>query len=276
MSKRKSFDELKFTDDFMFAKTMRANPEMCKRVAEICIGKKISKIKYHETQKTMDLAYENKGIRMDVYFEDDEGTMYNVEMQNANLGNANRRARYYQSVMDLNSMEAGCDYDELPNSYIIFLCMFDPFKESRAKYEFKYRETTTPDLQLQDGSTIIFINPFGNFHDYPILDENGEPEKDIPSFFSLLRGEVLHDGIGKLIQDEVNKAMLHEEWRSEYMFLSVTIEDAKKQARKEGRAEGRAEERLSFIRNLIQSGVSDDIILNTGVTAEELEQAKKN
>ena len=84
MSKRKSFDELKFTDDFMFAKTMRANPEMCKRVAEICIGKKISKIKYHETQKTMDLAYENKGIRMDVYFEDDEGTMYNVEMQNAN------------------------------------------------------------------------------------------------------------------------------------------------------------------------------------------------
>ena len=46
MSKRKSFEELKFTDDFMFAKTMRANPEMCKRVAEICIGKKISKIMY--------------------------------------------------------------------------------------------------------------------------------------------------------------------------------------------------------------------------------------
>lgn len=89
---------------------------------------------------------------------------------------------------------------------------------------------------------------------------------------------IFRDGIGKLIQDEVNKAMLHEEWRSEYTFLSVTIEDAKKQARKEGRAEGRAEERLSFIRNLIQSGVSDDIILilNIGVTAEELEKAKKN
>lgn len=85
---------------------------------------------------------------------------------------------------------------------------------------------------------------------------------------------IFRDGIGKLIQDEVNKAMLHEEWRSEYTFLSVTIEDAKKQARKEGRAE----ERLSFIRNLIQSGVSDDIILilNIGVTAEELEKAKKN
>ena len=182
----KTYDQLSFTDDFMFSKLMQ-NETICKRVVELCIGRKVGNLKLHETQKTIDLVFESKGVRLDVYFEDEEGTMYNVEMQTANLGNVNRRSRYYQSVMDLNSLSRGCDYDELPNSYIIFICIGDPFRMSKTRYEFQRRETTDPSLSLQDGSTIIFINPFGNFVDFPLLDENGQEDPDARSFLACLR-----------------------------------------------------------------------------------------
>lgn len=38
--KTKPYEQLDFTDDFMFSKIMRTEPEICKKIIEICIGKK--------------------------------------------------------------------------------------------------------------------------------------------------------------------------------------------------------------------------------------------
>lgn len=42
---------------------------------------------------------------MDIYVEDEEHTVYNLEMQSENTGNIPKRSRYYQSVIDLNLLE---------------------------------------------------------------------------------------------------------------------------------------------------------------------------
>ena len=40
----KKYEELKFTDNFMFCKVMEQYPEICKRVTEVITGRKIRRI----------------------------------------------------------------------------------------------------------------------------------------------------------------------------------------------------------------------------------------
>ena len=66
------------------------------------------------------------------------------------------------------------------------------------------------------------------------------------------------------------KNMLFEEF-DEKKYKNLFIEEG----REEGREEGIAENRISTARNLLASGVSDDIIINsTGISAVEFEKIK--
>ena len=70
---------------------------------------------------------DGKGIRFDVYSEDDSGIVYDCEMQTSKKDNLPKRTRYYQGMIDLNLLERGADYKELKKSYVIFICPFDQF-----------------------------------------------------------------------------------------------------------------------------------------------------
>ena len=41
MANAKKYDDLTFTDDFMFCKVMTTNPELCHELLEIILGKKV-------------------------------------------------------------------------------------------------------------------------------------------------------------------------------------------------------------------------------------------
>ena len=74
------FKPVTIQDDLMFG-TVMADPKCCKPFLETILGTKIKKIEYPERQKMVDIAIHSKSIRMDVYIEDEEHTVYNVEMQ---------------------------------------------------------------------------------------------------------------------------------------------------------------------------------------------------
>lgn len=114
--KYKTYKELSFTDDFLFCNIMQNNPDICKELVELLLDRKVGKVAYSETQKSIDLALEQKGVRLDVYFEDDLSTAYNIEMQTSNTGNLPKRSRYYQGTVDLNMISSGAGYDELKTS----------------------------------------------------------------------------------------------------------------------------------------------------------------
>ena len=73
--KMKKYEELELRDDFMFSRIM-SDPKF----VETILGVKIRKIVYPQTQKTIDLSLQAKGIRQDVYVEDDQNTVFNLEM----------------------------------------------------------------------------------------------------------------------------------------------------------------------------------------------------
>ena len=101
----KTIQQLNLSDDFLFAKVM-ADSEICRRVLEKILKVPIRKVEAPATQRTIDLLFEGKGVRLDVYVNDDEGTVYNIEMQCNKKRNLPKRTRYYAGSIDLDLIAA--------------------------------------------------------------------------------------------------------------------------------------------------------------------------
>ena len=65
----KSYEELEFTDDFLFCKIMENNVDLCKELTELILNRKIGKIIPKGPQKAIEITSDGKGVRFDVYME---------------------------------------------------------------------------------------------------------------------------------------------------------------------------------------------------------------
>ena len=130
---KKPFDQLTITDNYMFQAVMK-DEIRAKKLLEIILGCKIRKLKVHEAEKTEESGYNSRGIRMDVYLEDDENTVYDIEMQPSRKRYLPKRFRYYQASMDVATLNKGDGFGKLKKSFIIFFVTYDLFKEDRYRY----------------------------------------------------------------------------------------------------------------------------------------------
>ena len=72
----------------------------------------------------------------DVYVQEPDGQrVFDIQIQSVITKEEALRARYYQGMLDLDNLLKGSDYIELPKTYIIFLCMKDPFHLNLPIYE---------------------------------------------------------------------------------------------------------------------------------------------
>ena len=90
----KKYEELDITDLFMFAKVM-SNKDLCKTMLEQILNIKIREIKYWDYEDTIQISLGLKGVRLDIYVEDDENTVFNLEMQMTIYEELPKRSRYY-------------------------------------------------------------------------------------------------------------------------------------------------------------------------------------
>jgi hypothetical protein len=76
----KDWEDLTIRDDFMFKAVMK-NAELCKSVLEAILSQPIRDIRYLSEELSLKAGYMSKGVRLDVYVEDEAHTVYDVEMQ---------------------------------------------------------------------------------------------------------------------------------------------------------------------------------------------------
>ena len=241
----KPYEELTIVDNFMFTKVM-SDPEICKTFLEIVLDVKIKEISYPEDEKTITIASEAKSVRLDVYVDDDEGTIYNVEMQSTIKYNLPKRSRYYQAMIDLQLLDKGADYNQLNKSYIIFICTFDLFGHGRHIYRFKNCCLECPDLVLEDDATKIFINTKG------IQDDISDEFKEMIKVFN---GEDGQSEYAKKLMHNVDEIRLNKKWRREYMQLWEIEKERYQEGKAEGKAEGKIEGRAEMIPFLIEMSI---------------------
>ena len=147
MGRKQRLKELTIKDNFMFGAVMM-DEDNCKGLLERVLELPIERV---EISREKSIVYhpEYKGVRLDVYAKDESQTRYNVEMQVEKKPALGKRSRYYQSQMDMEMLLAGEDYAELPNTYVIFICDFDPFGKGKYRYTFQ----TTCRVSIKPGLT---------------------------------------------------------------------------------------------------------------------------
>ena len=149
------FKNLPLSNAFMFGEVMR-DESICKLFLEELLGCKIAKLKFINKEYDLADTKYNHGIRLDVYLADANNTHYDIEMQNS-VEALERRCRYYQAGIDRRTLEKNAKYRDLPESYIIFVCNYDPYKLGYARYE-RVMYIKDTDLVYDDGSHVIFLN----------------------------------------------------------------------------------------------------------------------
>lgn len=216
----KKWESLQIKNDYIFSKVMR-DKEICIALLEKLLKMKIKDIVYLEEEKTINIDYAAKSVRLDVYVEDGN-RVFNLEMQATAKKELPYRSRYYQGMIDLNSIEKGASYKKLKESYVIFICTFDPFEKGLAQYTFENlcEEDTT--IRLNDGTKKIFFNA---------TDYDKAEDEDVREFLRYVNGEKSDNPFVRILDGKVVKVKSSKEWRREYMTLLMREQDIEDETR---------------------------------------------
>ena len=272
----KDFDKLTIADDFMFCKVMEYEP-ICKEFLEMLFNTKIEKITYLSSQNTVTANSGAKTVRLDVLVKDKAGASYDIEMQVGNEYNIPKRMRYYQAVLDVAFLDKGYSYKALNESFIIFVCLFDPIGSNRAVYTFENICIEDKRIPLQDGSKKIILNASA----FMTTDN-----KELQGFLQYVKtGKVTTAYTGR-IEQMIQTVKHNEQLRKEYHILPAVLMDAFDEGEARGKSlglaegkslglvEGSRQAKLETARNLHAMGLSiENIAQATGLTVQEVEAA---
>ena len=242
MKRRKTLKELTIKDSFMFGAVM-VDEENCKGFLELALDFPIERVTVSK-EKSIVYHPEYKGVRLDVIARDERQTRYNVEMQVTEKPALGKRTRYYHSQLDMEILETGKDYRQLPDTYVIFICDYDPFGARKYRYTWETICREKPTISLQEGRhTIIFSTCGENDEEVP-----GELVKFLKYVGAGLEESIedYKDAYVQKLQTSVKNIKTSREMEAKYMLLlkewiEEEREDARAEALEEGRAEGRAE-----------------------------------
>lgn len=159
------YQQVRLQEDYVFGSVM-SDPKLCLKLIRLILPQlEIDHIEMVARQKVVEDNYHSHGVRFDIYTRDDQQNVYNIEMQVQGVGALVKRARYYHGRIDSDNLPKNQDYRLLKPSYVIFICLFDPFGRGLHKYEFSQLCLPDHSLSLNIGQTTIFLNTKGVAND---------------------------------------------------------------------------------------------------------------
>lgn len=202
---------------------------------QIILGKKdliVQKVHAQHNVKNL----QGRSIRLDIIAIDRNGQVYNIEIQRSDRGASAKRARYNSSMLDANVTEPGDDYENLAETYVIFITENDVLKAGLPIYHIDrtIKETGTV---FRDEAHIVYVNS----------QIKGKTEL----------GKLMHDFSCTDAGDMYYKILAE---RVRYFKEDAKGVEAMCKAMEDMRKEAVAEERLKTLRNLMK---------NLGLTAEQ-------
>lgn len=261
----KPWQDLTITDDFMFCKVM-SQPDLCKEMIELLLNIKIARIENIQIQKNMTPDYNSRGIRLDVYVQDSD-RVFDIEMQTTDKRNIEKRTRYYQSLIDIDQLEKNMDYRKLKESFIIFICTFDPFGKGMPVYTTKTVFDEDMALKYDDKTNKVFYN-------LSAIDLKQKDSK-LGIFLNYLNTSLANDEYTSKIEEAVKKAKYNLNWRKEYMTVGMWIDEEREKACAEGYATGMAAGMSAGLEKGLQQGIEQGIAqgIEQGMLQASIEKA---
>ncbi len=200
----------------------------------------------------------NRSVRFDVLATDSEGRKIDIEIQRSDRGAAPKRARYNSSMLDTGFSEKGGNFEDLPDTWVIFITENDVMGGGFPLYHVE-RRVREMSRDFQDGSYILYVNgayrgdtPIGKLmHDFSCTDP-------ADMNYGVLAGRV----------------KFFKESEKGVSIMCKAMEDMRLEEREEGRKEGRKERNEEIAASLLKKGKLglEDIADATELSIDKLKQ----
>ena len=228
---QRKWESLGISNDFIFGKVMQDEELCAELLRRVLPDLDIERVEFPEKQKTISEGIDSRGVRLDIFTRSfsrlKAKALHDVEMEMVNRGNLPKRTRGYHIQLGMNAMdrEQMKTYNDLPETYVIFICDFDPFGEGRHIYSFTNRCAENAELELKDGAHTIFLNAQGTI---------GDVSPELKAFLDFVKGISSDDPFIKKLEARVKEAKQDSELRWDYMMMSMWEQDKFEAGRAEG------------------------------------------
>lgn len=233
-------------DDTFMRCLFRDNLPLAQFVLRIITGKQDLVLIREETQRDVKRLLGARSLCLDVHGVDSENRQYDIEVQRADSGARPERARYHSAAMDIEALDASQEFEDLPETYTIFVTEHDFFGRGVGLYPTE-RVNLVTGLPFDDREHILYVNgqyrgndPLGHLmHDFLCSDPDD-------MHYDILAERSRYFKENQKGVSEMCKAM--EDMRNEVWERGLT----------EGRAEGRLNSLIESVRSLkARLGFSD-------------------
>ena len=224
--------------DFALFLSVMKNPKAYRNTLSIILDEPDIQLKEVKVEQVILNKSGKRAIRLDAWALSEDERQFNIEMENHSENDSvPKRARFYQGLIDTPILKSGrhTKYRQLPSTVIIFITQEDIFKRDRAMYTFVEKCKEIEDLELDDGTTKIFLN---------LSSKNGSQE--LVSLLQYMKNtdidnpEILVKDKRILELDEiVAEVKESEEWEGiEMNILEIGIEEGERRGREQGIQQG--------------------------------------
>ncbi|WP_172578947.1 PD-(D/E)XK nuclease family transposase [Ligilactobacillus agilis] len=98
------------------------------------------------------------GPRFDVYAEDDQGIIYDFEMQNEDQHDLAERISIYQGNLSRQALYAGQPFKKRKRTVVFFICDHDPYGLGWPSYALKVELVGCPNFSVDNKETNVIVN----------------------------------------------------------------------------------------------------------------------
>ena len=152
---RSTIAELTIMSD-IFARNVLKEKTCTEYLLETILGEE----KVTVLEQVLQMDYKNlqgRSAILDCVARDRKNRIVNIEIQNEGEGASPERARYHSGLMDMNTLNPGQDFDELPESYMIFITRDDVLGYELPIYHIDRIIKEVKD-DFMDEAHIIYVN----------------------------------------------------------------------------------------------------------------------
>jgi len=248
----KPLEQMNIVDDFLAGSLIghKEYGEAASRYILSCIlNRKIGKLNVVTQKFLIGDNPERHGIRLDVYLDEEDGEIFDVEPDKNNnakdIAALPKRARFYHDKIDTANLSSGSNYDDLRDVIVIFIMPYD------------------------DGDRTIFLYTGGT---------EGHPTEQLRQLLHYMENSVAENACTKELREllkMVEAVKQDGEVGLAYMKSFEIEEKIRQEGIEEGRLEGRLEGIISLARRL---GQTDEQIIallqeDSHLTREQAEEA---
>lgn len=255
--------ELRLMDDDFFSEALDGKTEAVEYILNTVLERDDIKVKSTKAQAEYKSATK-RSIKLDIQAEDVNGRLMDIEIQRSDRGSGVRRARFHSSMIDRALLSKGDDFEDLVDTYVIFITEKDKFGMGIPLYHIERKISEMDNALFGDGAHILYVNGEYRNLEHPV-------------------GSLMHDFNCKDAKDMVNPLLAEEvrylkETEGGRSQMSRILEEMRNEVAEKAKAEGNHEKAVNTALKMIARGRDsiEEIAEITGLSLEEVRKLAEN